>query len=390
MNPNQLILLLSAAVLVSYVFDLIGSRTRLPAVILLLFFGVTLRQACDFWQISPPQTDQLLPALGTVGLILIVLDGAMDLHLSSEKKPVIRQAIWAAGVQLVVSVGLVAALFHVHSEAPLLQILLNAVPFAVVSASIAIPSAQGMAGVRREFVIYESSFSDILGIFLFNFLLISSERGELAVGHFGLDVLLTVALSVGCCMVLAVLLERIRHKVKFLPIVSLLLMAYAIAKLCHLSALLMVLMFGLFINNTPLLEAVVPGRFFENKTLRAELPFFKSLMAEVTFVARSFFFLLFGFSVKTSQLLDQEALTVAASVVGIIFVVRMAYFFLGYKRLPRGLAFQSPRGLITILLFMSIPPEMQLPELSNAALMLVVLFSAALLMLGLLMLKKEG
>ena len=376
--------------LVSYLFDLIGSRTKLPSVILLLFFGILLRKISDLGKIHLPNTEQLLPTLGTLGLILIVLEGSMDLRLTNEKHTVIRQAIWAAAVQLVISMGLMAAIFGFYSGAPLMQVLLNAVPFAVVSSAIAIPSAGSLSPARREFVIYESSFSDILGIFVFNFLLISCEKNELAFGHFGFDVVLTILLSVGCCLVLAILLERIRHKVKFLPIISLLFMAYAIAKLGHLSALLMVLMFGLFINNTDLLASVVPPRFFRNETLKSELPIFKNLMAEVTFVARTFFFLLFGYSVQPMQLVDNQALMVAGSVIGIIFVVRLLYFVAGYKKLPGGLAFLSPRGLITVLLFLSIPVELQLPAINNAVLMLVVLFSALLLTIGLVFLRKES
>jgi potassium/hydrogen antiporter len=345
---------------------------------------------CDLWQISIPNTDSLLPTLGTVGLILIVLEGSMDLELSAEKRVVIRQTLIAASIQLVISIGMMAFVFSYFSSAPLMQTLLNAVPFAVVSSAIAIPSARNLSLDRREFVIYESAFSDILGIFLFNFLLISCEKGSLALGHFGWDIILTILLSTICCLVLAFFLERIRHKVKFLPIISLLLIAYSLAKIWHLSGLLMVLMFGLFINNTDLLSSVASPRFFQNKTLKLELPFFKNLMGEVTFVARTFFFLLFGFSVNAVQLFDSQALMIAGSLISIIFVVRLVYFFAGFKKLPRGLAFLSPRGLITILLFLSIPKELQLPEINNVVLMLVVLFSAFLLTIGLLFSKKNA
>ena len=107
-------------------------------------------------------------------------------------------------------------------------------------------------------------------------------------------------------------------------------------------------------------------------------------------MARTFFFLLFGFSVQPMQLLDHQALTLAGALIAVIFVVRLAYFLAGYKKLPTGLGLLSPRGLITILLFLSIPAGLQLTELNNAVLMLVVLFSAVLLTLGLVFVKKEG
>lgn len=389
MNPNTLIFVLSGAILISYLFDLIGSKTRLPSVVLLLFTGIFLRMLADWGFFSLPEMESMLPALGTIGLILIVLEGAMDLSVSREKIGVIRQTMLSAGVQISVQIGIIALIFSFLTNAPLLQTLLNAVPLGVVSSAVAIPSARNLSPDRREFVIYESAFSDILGIFLFNFLLVSIESGRLAVGRFGLDLLLTVLLSVASCLILALLLQNIRHKVKFLPIISLLLLVYALAKMWHLSGLLMVLLFGLFINNTDLLRLTrLPERMLKNDNLKNELPLFKNIISEVTFVARTFFFLLFGYTVHASQLFENESLTLAGLIISAIFLVRLAYFFVAKGSLPKSLIFVSPRGLITILLFLSIPVQWRLPELSNVVLMLVVLFSALLLTAGLVFFRK--
>ena len=389
MNPNTIIFILSAAILISYLFELIGSKTRLPSVVLLLFFGIFLRILADWGFFTLPEMDAMLPALGTVGLILIVLEGAMDLSVSQEKIGVIRQTMLSAGIQISIQIGIIAVIFSFLTDAPLLQTLLNAVPFGVVSSAIAIPSARNLSPERREFVIYESAFSDILGIFLFNFLLVSIESGRLAVGRFGLDLLLTVLLSVASCLILALLLQKIRHKVKFLPIISLLLLAYALAKMWHLSGLLMVLLFGLFINNTDLLRLTrLPQRLLKNDNLKNELPLFKNIISEVTFVARTFFFLLFGYTVQAGQLFESQSLTLAGLIISAIFVVRLSYFFVAKGHLPKSLILVSPRGLITILLFLSIPIQWRLPELSNVVLMLVVLFSALLLTVGLMVSSK--
>ena len=45
--------------------------------------------------------------------------------------------------------------------------VLAAIPFAVISSAVAIPSSAGLADRVREFVIYESSLSDILGVLVF-------------------------------------------------------------------------------------------------------------------------------------------------------------------------------------------------------------------------------
>lgn len=45
--------------------------------------------------------------------------------------------------------------------------LLYAVPFSIISSAIAIPSTRSMCRENREFVVYDTSFSDILGVVFF-------------------------------------------------------------------------------------------------------------------------------------------------------------------------------------------------------------------------------
>jgi potassium/hydrogen antiporter len=139
--------------------------------------GVSLRYAFPSAIDGLDFEKQILPSLGTVGLILIVLEGTLELELSQAKLPIIKKTFWAAFYQLFFSVGLIAFLFTTVLQCSVLQALINATPFAVVSSAIAIPSAEGLSAHRREFIIYESTFSDILGIMLFNLLLNWADVG---------------------------------------------------------------------------------------------------------------------------------------------------------------------------------------------------------------------
>ena len=67
-------------------FDVSSPKTKIPSVILLLIVGWTVRQAADFFGISIPNLSPILPIIGTVGLILIVFEGALDLELNRSKK----------------------------------------------------------------------------------------------------------------------------------------------------------------------------------------------------------------------------------------------------------------------------------------------------------------
>lgn len=75
--------------LIAYLFDLTSSRTRIPSVILLLALGWFMKELANLVKIEIPDISFSLPLLGTVGLILIVLDGALDLELDRSKKRII-------------------------------------------------------------------------------------------------------------------------------------------------------------------------------------------------------------------------------------------------------------------------------------------------------------
>ncbi|MDP1624069.1 MAG: hypothetical protein Q8M08_17225, partial [Bacteroidales bacterium] len=71
--------------LIAYVFDLTSSKTRIPSAILLLLLGWGVRQVTSFLGIQIPDISSILPGLGTIGLILIVLEGSLELELNKSK-----------------------------------------------------------------------------------------------------------------------------------------------------------------------------------------------------------------------------------------------------------------------------------------------------------------
>lgn len=92
MRHTYLIILLCLAVLLSYVFDLFRRRYRVSSVILLLASGVVLRQSADCTGFQIPYEKRSLSVPGTVGLILIVLAGALELELTADRLPRIKRA----------------------------------------------------------------------------------------------------------------------------------------------------------------------------------------------------------------------------------------------------------------------------------------------------------
>jgi hypothetical protein len=107
-----------------------------------------------------------------------------------------------------------------------------------------------------------------------------------------------------------------------------------------------------------------------------------SITAETSFLIRTFFFFVFGLTIDIRLLLDQEVMLTGGSIIVILFVIRYIYlrFFLHAHIFPE--LFFMPRGLITILLFYSIPQAFKLSRFNEGILFFVILVTSVIMMIG--------
>ena len=138
-------------------------------IILQLFSGPLGLENFDFVPI--------LEVLGIVGLIMIVLEAALDLELKRKNLTLILKSFFLGLILLVLSAFTFALIFISLLDLELIAALLYAIPLSIISSAIVIPSVEGLSRDKKEFMIYESAFSDILGIMFF-FLLIGSAHKE--------------------------------------------------------------------------------------------------------------------------------------------------------------------------------------------------------------------
>src|SRR5690606_20113007 len=152
--------------------------------------------------------------------------------------------------------------------------------------------------------------------------------------------------------------------------------------------LIFILLFGLFLNNLDGLKNYKWIKKVKPIELNKEVQKFKEIVGEGTFLIRALLFVLFGFFIGTSDLLNPKTIIWSLSIVIAIFLIRI--FHLKLSRLPIfPLAFIAPRGLITILLFLAISPQLQIELINKSFIIQVILFSSFLLMLGSIMSKKQ-
>ncbi len=375
--------------LIAYVFDLTSSKTKIPSVILLLLLGWAVRQLTVWFGIQHPDFSPVLPVLGTIGLILIVLEGALELEYNESKFGLIRKSFFGAFIPMIALAFLLAFAFGYFGQFGLKDSLINAIPFCVISSAIAIPSVRNLSSQNKEFVIYESSLSDILGVLLFNFLLLNETIGTSSFAHFALQLFIIAVGSLIATFGLSLLLSKIEHHIKFVPIILLVVLIYAVSKIYHLPGLIFILLFGLSIGNLEELKKFKWIEKFKPDELNKEVKKFKELTIEGAFLVRALFFLLFGYLIETTEVLNTDTFLWALGIVFFIFAFRAIQLKL--SKIPLNpLLFVAPRGLITILLFISIGPMHTISIVNKSLIIQVIILTTLLVMFGLMVNKHRA
>lgn len=388
MNAS-IIITVCILMLLAYIFDVTSSKTKIPSVILLLALGWLVKQGAVLLKIPIPNLSPTLPIIGTIGLILIVLDGSLELEFKKENYSLIgKSAIVAIVPMLLLCFGIAQAIYFFDSTISFKNSLANAIPISVISSAVAISSANNLIPIQKEFIIYESSLSDVFGVIFFNFITLHSLIDIFSFGYFLLDLLIILLISIVATIGLSFLLSRIRHKVKFAPIIILIILIYYLSKIYHLPALIFILLFGLLVGNVEEFKRFNFIQKLKPEILNREIQKFRELTTEFTFLIRTLFFILFGFLIKTSELLNQETIIWSIAISISIFLVRaLVLKIVKLDLIP--LLFISPRGLISILLFLSIPASQTTKLVNNSLVIQIVILTALFMMIGLLFSKNK-
>ncbi|MBQ23017.1 MAG: sodium:proton antiporter [Flavobacteriales bacterium] len=393
MNTGSILILLPLIIIFSYFFDLLAKKTKFPSVILLMITGMIARAIANQYGFeNTVLLNSLIPVLGTIGLILIVMEGALELEIKKEKIGLIFSGFLAAFVILILNIILLKSFFINILEIPNKTSVLYAIPLSIISSAVVIPSANGLLNKDKEFIIYESTFSDILGIVFFNYCLQQIESNQSLVRsepliQLGLQILGIIFLSLVLTYFLAKLIQKINHHVKFFLILAILILVYAVGKSFHFPTLLTIFIFGVFLGNGGDLLPRFMTNTLDVEETKKSLFEFHVLTSESTFLVRTFFFLFFGFSITMESFISPLPYFYALAILLIMFGARHLYFSIArfnFNTTP--LVYMSPRGLISILLFLQLgtlnDTNLKTNIIDERVLLLVILFSMLIMLLG--------
>ena len=389
LDTEELLIVICSLVVLSYLFSIVSRYIRVPSVLLLLFAGVGFRMLADAYGLDIVFPPQLIETLGVVGLIMIVLEAGLDLKLEKRKVKLIRDSFLSALVIFIISTALVTFILNYWLNEPLQKCLVYAIPLSIMSSSIVIPSLHLLTDQKKEFLVYEASFSDILGIIAFNYFIADDIMSGSSLGIFSFKMVVSVVLSLVFSFLLLLILAKTKLNIKFFLIFSLLILSYSGGKILHLPSLIIILVFGLMINNWEKIRIRFLQKHFPPVQIESLRDLLHNITAESSFLVRTFFFILFGFSISLGFLNEREVIVVGSMIVLALFIVRTLYlrFFLHTNVFPE--SFFIPRGLITIVLFYKIPPNMKLNTFNDGILFFIILTTTVVMALGMIFYKKR-
>jgi Kef-type K+ transport system membrane component KefB len=331
----------------------------------------------------------VLELLGVVGLILIVLEGSLDLKITPDKRQLIKRSLLAAMLMLFSTTIAIAFILGHTLDMSFKQALPYAVAMGVISSAIAIPSVNKLEPNKKDFIIYESSFSDIIGIMLFNYVISNELLSIVTVGTFFGNLVLISVISIICTLFVLLLFKYLKGHIKVFLILSILILVYSLSKQMHLPSLFFILVFGLVLNNAePYLKGWLKDYLHPEKLLEVNVEL-KTMTAELAFLIRTFFFLLFGYSIDISLLVLKPVVLTGTLVIIVILVLRYVFLRFISKTNIFPELFIAPRGLITIILFYSIPTHLTTDKFNEGVLSFVILGSGLIMMLGLIFTNKK-
>lgn len=391
-GPYTAIIGISLIIIISYFFNIISKKTNIPSVLMLIGLGILIKQGMNMMNISAGnQLFNILEVLGIVGLIMIVLEAALDLKLSSEKWPTIWKSFSLALSCLILTTVAGAYILNYFLIDSFYNAIIYAVPLAIMSSAIIIPSVGGLSEHKREFMVYEGTFSDILGIMVFYFLLgnAGAESGKTVALNVFSNISITILLSLGISYGLVLIFQKMTSQVKLFMLIAVLLILYSVGKLFHLSSLVIILVFGLVLNNYPIFFRGFARKWIDKTSINEVLDDFHLVTIESAFVVRTFFFVLFGITITLSSLLNTQVALISAVLVVVIYLIRfvMVKLFVQKDIFPQ--VFITPRGLITILLFFAIPDEFKDPSFDSGILLYVIIISCVVMAVALVLSGKK-
>jgi Na+:H+ antiporter len=364
MSITLLFALLGGLIALAFVANLLFKRTRIPDVIVLMATGLILGPLLGL--VSGSQFQPVTHALGTLAVILILFEGGLELELQAMLRH-FAGSLLLSFLAYAFSLTAIALVMRWSMHMPTTPALIVGAVLGCTSSSITLPVLQQIEASTpaRVTMILDASLSDTFAILTVGILLDLGHSGEPIaaqfLGRFLFVTFISFLLAVVVAIAWSYLLPKVADHRFWNPLtLAVVLLLYAAAEHLGVSGLITVFFFGIFLANIRRAEfdtiknslgLELAGEVHHTQVL--------TFHAELSFLVRTFFFVLLGAVVEFRELINY--LPQVLGVLGAIILARAlavrasSWSWKGLQAAERELILWiMPRGLITVVLALQV------------------------------------
>lgn len=389
MNHYNILVFLCALIIISYLFGIVSRKIKVPSVLLLILAGVLSKHLLTKFGLDIIIGPTSMQLIGTLGLILIVLEGSLDLNIKRGEVPIVINSLLFSVMMITILTITIGIIISIYYNQMIFISLINAVPMSIVSSAIVIPSVNMLSKRYQEFLICNSIFSDIFGVLIFNFLLFSDFTRHTYIIGFLASIVLTLALSILFSIILALMLSNFKQGNEIIVILALVILLYSIGKLFHISSLILVFTFGLILSNFHGINKKFDLVNCNINNMTNILKEFKEIIGQFSFIIRTLFFFIFGFSIEIEALWNNNTIFVGSICLVLVYFLRYILLRILFQTSSLAMILIAPRGLITILLFYAIPQKYVIKIFDEGNVLFLIILTNIIMIIGLLFSSKK-
>jgi len=360
---TALFALLGGLLVLAFVANRLFQWTRVPDVVVLMATGLAIGPVLHW--VQPERFEGVARAFGSLALILILFEAGLDLDLRRTLRH-FPGGLLLGFVTYTLTTLAVGAIVWRNLGLPLRDAMAVGAIMGCTSSTIVLPILQQWKAREpvRVTLLVESTLGDILAVLTTQFLLEFDPAQGSAVRGLASTLALQITISLAAALAIGFLWSKLLpflSEQRFWQVLtfSMVLLLYAGTEAAKGSGLLAVLGFGLTLSNLPGARPEMAAMFQWAVPHAAKHEQILSFHSELSFLVRTFFFVMIGVVVKMSGL--RAIWLLLLGVMGAIWLARWVSVQLtswSWRECTaedrKVVLWMLPRGLITIVLALAV------------------------------------
>jgi len=329
-DPLLFFSIIAAILFIGFLGNIFFKKTGWPDILFLIVIGIVVGPVLNIF--SKNDFLPLLPIVSTFTLLMILFRGGMELNLFEVVSGSFR-ALFQASVYFAVGMVWTAVFLHFVMGWELIDSFMLGSIVSQTGAVVIVPLAKRI-GVHAEsaaLLSIEATVTSIFNIVFFSAFLETRLGGILDLvealtfiaAKFSVGIVIGAVVGLTCLRTLPYLQKE---ELTYMATVGIILLGYIVSETLQGSGALTVLTLGIIIGNDREIFRIFKISLFKISppptTFSEVKKYLERFQAEISFILRTFFFVLLGLMFEASQLSLFMALTYDLPIIGILLAIR--------------------------------------------------------------------